>query len=132
MGAEALRLRAKAEGWAKPVGMVGKAQSKVGKSKYADEKAKHGKDGPSLGHDDFELVDKPEPLRKSEHKNDSTLTPKEERFVGEYLIDLNATQAAIRLWLQRQAGTSDRSGEPVKTVHRCRHRRSSGRTGKAH
>jgi len=24
------------------------------------------------------------------------LTPKQERFVGEYLIDLNATQAAIR------------------------------------
>ena len=24
------------------------------------------------------------------------LTPREERFVGEYLIDLNATQAAIR------------------------------------
>lgn len=49
VGAEALRLRAKAEGWAKPVGMVGKEQSKVGKPK-------HEKDGPSLDHDDFELI----------------------------------------------------------------------------
>ena len=49
VGAEALRLRAKAEGWAKPVGMVGKEKSKVGKPK-------HEKDGPSLDHDDFELI----------------------------------------------------------------------------
>lgn len=104
MGAEALRLRAKAEGWAKPMGMVGEEQSNVGKPKYANEKpkhgkvgkSKHGKDGPSLDHDDFELVDEPASLLKPEHENESTLTPKEERFVGEYLIDLNATQAAIR------------------------------------
>ncbi|MGQ5719895.1 terminase small subunit [Pseudochrobactrum asaccharolyticum] len=36
-----------------------------------------------------------------------TLTPKQERFVSEYLIDLNATQAAIR------AGYSERTAGQV-------------------
>ncbi len=36
-----------------------------------------------------------------------SLTPKEHRFVEEYLIDLNATQAAIR------AGYSPRSAEKI-------------------
>jgi phage terminase small subunit len=35
------------------------------------------------------------------------LTPKQERFVSEYLIDLNATQAAIR------AGYSERTAEKI-------------------
>ena len=34
-----------------------------------------------------------------------TITPKQQRFADEYLIDLNATQAAIR------AGYSERSAE---------------------
>ena len=35
-------------------------------------------------------------LPNDEHISHLRLTPKEERFIGEYLIDLNATQAAIR------------------------------------
>lgn len=36
----------------------------------------------------------------------STLTPKQERFVDEYLIDLNATQAAIRAgYSEKTAGS---------------------------
>lgn len=38
------------------------------------------------------------------------LTPKRERFVDEYLVDLNATQAAIR------AGYSARSAEVTGSV----------------
>jgi len=38
-----------------------------------------------------------------------TLTPKQARFVQEYLIDLNATQAAIR------AGYSERTAKQIAT-----------------
>ena len=37
------------------------------------------------------------------------MTPKQERFVEEYLVDLNATQAAIR------AGYSEQTARATKT-----------------
>lgn len=114
VGAEALRLRAKAEGWAKRVGMVGKAKPKVGKPKHEQSKPKHGKvgkpkhapDDPNLDDEGFELVDSPALLLKPERDNESTLTPKEERFVGEYLIDLNATAAYKRAFPDATEGSA--------------------------
>ncbi len=43
-------------------------------------------------------------------------TPKQQRFVDEYLVDLNATQAAIRAgYSERTARSHHRFGEPEKT-----------------
>lgn len=41
------------------------------------------------------MADK-KPTKSAKPATDRPLTPKQERFVSEYLIDLNATQAAIR------------------------------------
>ena len=38
-----------------------------------------------------------------------TLTPKQERFVQEYLVDLNATQAAIRVGYRKKTTTEQAS-----------------------
>ncbi len=43
--------------------------------------------------------------RNLRHENDKAMTPRQNRFVDEYLVDLNATQAAIR------AGYSVRTAE---------------------
>jgi phage terminase small subunit len=43
------------------------------------------------------------------------LTPKQERFIDEYLIDLNATQAAIR------AGYSKRSARQIAEKNMSKH-----------
>ena len=45
------------------------------------------------------------PTRTAAQAKDVQLTPRQQRFVGEYLIDLNATQAAIR------AGYSGKTAE---------------------
>ena len=50
-----------------------------------------GADADAQSHDDGDAV-----LSNDERISHLRLTPKEERFIGEYLIDLNATQAAIR------------------------------------
>ena len=51
-------------------------------------------------------------LSKDDQITHPRLTPKEERFVGEYLIDLNGTQAAIRVGCSAnwacQIGTENR------------------------
>jgi hypothetical protein len=44
-----------------------------------------------------------------------SLSPKQARFVEEYLIDLNAKQAANPRGLQRQNGCGDRCPELNKT-----------------
>ena len=50
-----------------------------------------GADADAQSPDDGDAV-----LSNDEPISQMRLTPREERFVGEYLIDLNATQAAIR------------------------------------
>ena len=39
-----------------------------------------------------------------------TLIPKQERFVQGYLLDVNATQAAIRAWYSKKTATERRPG----------------------
>lgn len=107
VGGEALRLRAKSEGWCKQTGILGNGDTKLGKHKLGGIKPKFGKtpkskfenENPSLDDDEFspdhEGIDQ---LSKQEHEPHATLTPKEERFVGEYLIDLNATAAYKRAY----------------------------------
>lgn len=106
---EALRLRAKADGWVK--GGVGPDDSKLAEiSKLGKEKSKLGEsinsklapeipsleDGAQAGAEDKAgaLVD----LSKTERESGAMLTPSEERFASEYLIDLNATQAYRRVF----------------------------------
>lgn len=96
VSAEALRLRAKSEGWVK----VGVEDSKLGKAPKPKLALKVVPEIPSLedgaqeNPEDqaAELVELPKP----EQQSGATLTPREERFVQEYLIDLNATQAYMR------------------------------------
>ena len=108
VSAEALRLRAKSEGWAKvgagaddaklaPEHKLGNENHKLAgfqKPKLADE-------NPSIeNRDDADAADSRGQLvklSKIEHESGSTLTPKEERFVQEYLVDLNGTQAYKRV-----------------------------------
>lgn len=141
VGAEALRLRAKSEGWAKRAGMLGKGSAKLAKPKLAEAKPKLGKspkpklapENPRLDDDGFDLVDSPAPLLKPERENESTLTPKEERFVGEYLIDLNATQAAIRAGYSaksaRQIGTENLSKPSISAAIAIAQDERAKRTG---
>jgi hypothetical protein len=42
-------------------------------------------------------------------RENDTLTPKQARFVQEYLIDLNATQAAIRVGYSKKTATEQAS-----------------------
>lgn len=54
-----------------------------------------------------------------------TLTPKQQRFVEEYLVDLNATQAAIRAgyaekWAGRNADKLTKNNEVVAEIERRR------------
>ena len=43
------------------------------------------------------------------NKENGTLTPKQERFVQEYLVDVNATQAAIRAGYSKKTATEQAS-----------------------
>jgi phage terminase small subunit len=51
------------------------------------------------------------------------LNARQQRFVKEYLIDPNATQAAIKAGYSKKDGRRHRGGEPQKTSDRGRHRR---------
>jgi len=59
---------------------------------------------------------------------DASLTPKQRQFVNEYLVDLNATQAAIRAGYDSRtaAGTVDADGRRHRQ-HRGRHAQDSRR-----
>lgn len=102
---EALRLRAKSEGWAKST--EPKSKHKLGKAPKASKvKPKLGKSPKSklkaavtsLGNDDDGTDGAQDALSDSEHESEARLTPNEDRFVLEYLIDLNATQAYLRVF----------------------------------
>ncbi|WP_239910171.1 terminase small subunit [Laribacter hongkongensis] len=60
------------------------------------------------------------------------LTPKQQWFVDEYLIDLNATQAAIRGGRQCQDGEPYRARATCKNLYCSSHRRTHGQARKAH
>nr|WP_319566262.1 terminase small subunit [uncultured Rhodoferax sp.] len=96
VSAEALRLRAKSEGWVK--GRVASGDSKLGKSaKFVKPKHKLGKSPKTkLGNAGASFEDvKPVEVVVFDRGNDFGLTPNQERFVQEYLIDLNATRAYL-------------------------------------
>ncbi|BFH56672.1 hypothetical protein J6TS7_66740 [Paenibacillus dendritiformis] len=59
------------------------------------------------------------------------LTAKQKAFVQEYLIDLNATQAAIRAGYSAKTASEDRGGEPDKTRHPEGDSRGDGTTREA-
>ncbi|WP_349281002.1 hypothetical protein [Polaromonas hydrogenivorans] len=89
VGAEALRLRAKAEGWEKGAVMLGKANPKLApKPKLGKVESKLGKApkpklaqaAPSLDDGGFELLHEPAALSKVEHEEYAPLEPREERF----------------------------------------------------
>lgn len=52
---------------------------------------------------------------KATSKGVGKLTDKQKRFVEEYLIDLNATQAAIRAGYSEKNSILNRRREPEKT-----------------
>lgn len=96
---EALRLRAKADGWEKAEGGIpklGNEKSKLGNPK----KSKLVPEIPSLdGIDVGEVEGSPVALvAVPSIDTGGTLTPNEGRFVLEYMIDLNGTQAYMRAY----------------------------------
>lgn len=105
VSAEALRLRAKAEAWEKATGKGGSPKlaksSKLGKAETKlakPERPKLAENPPSIGRGEIEVDGLPVALSKSERDGVAALTQNEERFVAEYLIDLNGTQAYMRVF----------------------------------
>lgn len=96
VSAEALRLRAKSEEWVK--GRVVNGDSKLGNgAKSIKAKPKLAKaPKPKLGNDIASLEDvTPVEAMALGQGDDFELSPNQERFVQEYLIDLNATRAYL-------------------------------------
>lgn len=114
---EALRLRAKADGWAKST--VAKSKPKLGKLPKASKakpkllktsKPKHKSVIPSLENDDSLVGIEPKALSKTKQRNEGGITPNEDRFIAEYLIDQNATQAYLRVFQNAKATTARTEG----------------------
>lgn len=118
VSAEALRLRAKAEGWVK--GGAGQSDPKLVKTtklaKASPKLAKTPKTKLGNGDASFEDV-APTEVVKLRQMNDFGLTPNQDRFVQEYLIDLNGTKAYMRAYPDASEATASSGSTALIAKH---------------